>query len=150
MIKLFRKRKVNIRIRDAARARVHQAAELAAPHETGGLLLGWWEKDSIVIEHVVVVDDSNATAHSWVRRETEAQAALDRVRGTDRSTPLGYVGDWHCHPADLGASATDVMSLKAASTQYQSPLVLIVRKPNDKLEFHVAERGKVRMAKIVE
>jgi integrative and conjugative element protein (TIGR02256 family) len=150
MIKLFKKRKVNVRIRAAAGAKIHQAAEVAAPHETGGLLLGWWEKGTIIIENVIVLNDSNATTHSWIRHEAEAQAALDRVRDTHRSAPLGYVGDWHCHPADVGASNTDIMSLKTASTQYRSPLVLIVRKPNDKLEFHVAERGKVRTVQVVE
>jgi proteasome lid subunit RPN8/RPN11 len=150
MIKLFKKREVNVRIRHAAGAKIHQAAESAAPHETGGLLLGWWEKGSIIIEHAIVLNDANATTHSWVRHEAEAQAALDRVRDARGSAPLGYVGDWHSHPANVGASGTDIMSLKTASGQFQLPLVLIVRKPSDQLEFHIADKGKLRAAKVVE
>lgn len=148
MINPFRKRRVSIRIRAAASAKMHHAAEQAAPQETGGLLIGWWDKDSVIIEDIAVVEDMGATTHSWTRDEDKSQSTLDQIRGTHPSTPIGYVGDWHCHPANVGASSTDIQSLKAASRQYKLPVVLIVRKPNNQLDFHVAEKGKVRVAEV--
>lgn len=146
MINPFKKRKVSIRVRAAASAKLHAAAEQAAPRETGGMLLGWWNKGSVVIEDIAVVEDTNATTHSWVRNEDKAQLTLNQIKGEYASAPIGYVGDWHCHPADVGASGTDIQSLKAASTQYRLPVVLIVRKPHDQLDFHVAQKGKILRA----
>lgn len=149
MINPFKKRNVSVSIRVAASAKIHSAAKQAAPQETGGLLLGWWDKDLVVIEDIVIVEDAGATTHSWVRDETKAQSTLNRIRDTHPSAPIGYVGDWHCHPANVGASSRDIKSLKAASTQYKLPVVLIVRRPNNQLDFHAARKGKIRPVEAV-
>lgn len=148
MINPFKKRRISIQVRAAASAKLHAAAEQAAPRETGGMLLGWWDKGSVVIEDVAVVEDENATTHSWVRNEGKAQLTLDQIKGEYASAPIGYVGDWHCHPADVGVSSTDIQSLKVASAQYELPVVLIVRKPRNQLDFHVAQGGEILQAEV--
>jgi integrative and conjugative element protein (TIGR02256 family) len=143
MINLWRKPTVSISIRGAAAKLMHVAAKEAEPYETGGLLMGWWDKNTIIIEGAITVNDPKATETSWVRHEDMAQQKLDDVRSGDHDEIVGYVGDWHCHPANFSASYTDICSLKKNSKQYNLPVVLIVRKPGDQLEFHAASKGKL-------
>ncbi|MBX4170293.1 Mov34/MPN/PAD-1 family protein [Rhodococcus sp. DMU2021] len=142
------KRPMIIQVSRAAARKMHSAAELAAPKETGGLLLGWWEHDSIVIDTVIVLADSAATETSWTRREAEAQKRLDALLEASRDQLLGYVGDWHSHPAPVGASSTDLQSLTCSSKQYQEPLVLMVRLSDGTLRPYVAKRGKLCTARL--
>jgi integrative and conjugative element protein (TIGR02256 family) len=142
VIRLFR-RKVVIQIRPAAAAKMHSIASNAMPRETGGLLLGWWNGHNVVIEDSTEVVDLKATSSSWVRHEHEAQERLDTALAESSASPIGYVGDWHSHPAVQGASTTDLASLRQASVQYKHPLVLAVRLPNNTLEFHAAKGGKL-------
>lgn len=137
----FRRHKIIVQMRPGAAAAMHEDAERAAPKETGGLLLGWWDGDRIIIEDVTEVTDAGATSNSWMRHEGLAQKSLGGILATSTNELLGYVGDWHSHPADCSASGPDIYALKRASKQYQLPIVLIVRKPNDQLEFHAAKNG---------
>jgi integrative and conjugative element protein (TIGR02256 family) len=142
VIKFFRRRVV-IQIRPAAAAKIHGIANNAMPRETGGLLLGWWNGHNVFIEDSTEVVDTNATSNSWIRHEHAAQERLDAALAETSASPMGYVGDWHSHPAVQGASATDLTSLKQASVQYKHPLVLVVRLPNNTLEFHAAKGGRL-------
>jgi integrative and conjugative element protein (TIGR02256 family) len=149
LLKKLLKRPIAVRISRAAARQMHGAAELAAPKETGGLLLGWWEHDSIVIETVIVLTDSAATGISWTRRETEAQKRLDVLLETNNDAYIGYVGDWHSHPAPVGASSTDLRSLVRASKQYKEPLALMIRLSDGSLRAYVAKRGRLGVAQLV-
>jgi integrative and conjugative element protein (TIGR02256 family) len=142
MFSLF-KRATTIGLRSGAQAKMHEIAMRADPKETGGILIGWWDADAIIIENVVEVADSNATTTSWARHEHQAQIALDVALGESPDDLLGYVGDWHSHPAVCGASSTDLSSLRRASMQYPKPLVLVVRLPNNELKFYAAKKGKI-------
>jgi integrative and conjugative element protein (TIGR02256 family) len=137
------KRKVAVRVHDAAVAVIQEAAERAAPTETGGILLGWWEDGMIMIDGAVEVVDQSATGTSWTRRQTEAQHLLDSATSNSDNTNLGYVGDWHCHPALVGASSTDLHSLARSSAQYEKPLALIVRLSDATVRVYAADRGKL-------
>ncbi|MBU8830555.1 Mov34/MPN/PAD-1 family protein [Mycolicibacterium goodii] len=138
----LRKRKVAIQVGEAAAALIQEAAERATPTETGGILLGWWENGMIVIDSAIEVIDKSATGTSWVRREAQAQTALVAALAESQNPHVGYVGDWHCHPAPVGASRTDLRSLARSSLQYENPLVLIVRLSDATLRVHAAERGR--------
>jgi integrative and conjugative element protein (TIGR02256 family) len=123
---------------------IAERAGWAAPKETGGLLLGWWENMTVVVSHAVEILDSEATSNSWTRREDTAQIASD-VALRDLSHPwLGYVGDWHSHPGALDASPTDELSLRRASREYTKPLALLVYRTDGHLDVRVAYRGRIR------
>jgi integrative and conjugative element protein (TIGR02256 family) len=127
---------------------IAERAQQAAPKETGGLLLGWWEDTTVVAGHAVEVPDPDATTSTWTRHEQAAQAALETAL-RDLSHPwLGYVGDWHSHPATADPSPTDEQSLRRASTQYTKPLALLVHQPNDRLHARVAHQGHARAARL--
>lgn len=135
-------------LRRSAAATMHNAAERASPHETGGLLLGWWDGETIVIDDSVEVIDKMATGNSWTRHEKDAQSTLNTVIDRRGNPNLGYIGDWHSHPAPVGASSRDLKSLTRASAQYENPLALVVRLPNDSLKVYVANRGKLMNVKL--
>jgi len=143
LVQRISNRPVVIRIADAAVTTINAASERSAPYETGGLLLGWWEADSIVIADALEVVDAAATTSSWSRREAHAQTTLDRFLADNDSGHLGYVGDWHSHPAPVGASGTDLASLARASLQYEHPLALVVRLPNGSTDTRAAVNGRL-------
>ncbi len=127
---------------------IAQRAGQAAPRETGGLLLGWWEDTSVVVRHAVEVPDPDATSNTWTRHEDAAQATLDAALRDLGHPWLGYVGDWHSHPAILDASPTDELSLRRASSQYAKPLALLVHQPGGRLDVRVAHNGHIRAARL--
>ena len=124
------------------------AAAAAHPRETGGLLLGWWDTDRVVVRRAIEVPDPTATTNSWSRDEPQAQAALDAALHEHEHPWLGYVGDWHSHPAACGASSQDVTSIRRASQQYSEPLVLLVHRADRTFDHVIAHRGRPRPATI--
>jgi integrative and conjugative element protein (TIGR02256 family) len=120
------------------------AATAARPRETGGLLLGWWDNGRVIVRHAIEVADPHATASSWSRDQPRAQAALDTALAELGHPWLGYVGDWHSHPAPCGASAQDLICIRRASRQYDQPLILIIHQPDDAVETIAAHHGRQR------
>lgn len=104
------------------------AAALAHPRETGGILLGWWFEGCVIVRHAIEVPDPDATPAAWARDPATAQLALQEALSNQGHPWLGYVGDWHSHPAACGASGQDIASIQHASAQYDQPLVLLVHR----------------------
>ena len=88
--------------------------------------------------------DPNATTNAWSRAEARAQSALDEALLELEHPWLGYVGDWHSHPAACGASTQDRAAMRRASRQYAHPLVLLVRRIDGALDHVVAHRGRIQ------
>ncbi|MFC4013395.1 Mov34/MPN/PAD-1 family protein [Nonomuraea purpurea] len=140
-----------MRVRLAAQAtdKLRRHARPTTNRERGGLLLGWWDHGDIIIQLAVEVGDPGATFTTWTRHETAAQRALDNARATLSDPLIGYVGDWHTHPAPIGASPTDEAALRRASRQYDQPIALIVTLPDGSLDVHTARAGWCRPAHVV-
>ncbi|WP_327640858.1 Mov34/MPN/PAD-1 family protein [Kribbella sp. NBC_00482] len=120
---------------------LNDLATAAAPRETGGLLLGWWDDDALVVRHAVEAPDRQASRSSWNRRPGVAKRALNIALQELDHPLLGYIGDWHSHPEVCGASGRDTQSLAATSLQYADPLVLLVHLPDRTLDVRAAHRG---------
>ena len=118
------------------------AADAAAPKETGGLLLGWWdEHGDVVVRHAIEVEDRWATRTSWTRRESRARRALAVALQELDHPLLGYVGDWHVHPLQCGASGRDHASIVKTSRQYDQAIIMIVRLPDSSMDLIAAQLG---------
>jgi hypothetical protein len=130
-------------------AELRAAAKAAAPEETGGLLLGWWQTEhAVLVRHAVEVTDRRATRSSWVRHPHRARRALARAL-TELAHPLlGYVGDWHSHPIHSIASGRDKISIADTSRQYPHPLVLLVYSPDGISDVRAAHAGQLRPARL--
>lgn len=139
-----RGRSLRVNVSRQALDSIQRAAEQAHPRETGGVLLGWWQDPAVWVELAVEVPDPDATGNGWTRHEETAQQALDdAVRGAEHPW-LGYVGDWHSHPAACNASRNDVTAIRRASRQYDKPLVLLVHRVDGTIDSRAARAGRTR------
>lgn len=120
-------------VSEAAREVLIAASDAADPDEIGGVLVG------------VMLDQGQGAGRPWV---THAVVVASRRRGRShyelpagarrrvvtrlrKSDPrLGYLGDWHSHPLDVGPSPTDLESIESASRggDCPRPLLFLVRR----------------------
>lgn len=100
------------------------------PIETGGILLGYREADNLVVTHALVVDGNGATKDRYVRDDVRANERLAEFL-SDRAEddPIGYVGEWHSHPAPSGPSAIDRSAMRAAAKAADGPVALLIFTP---------------------
>jgi integrative and conjugative element protein (TIGR02256 family) len=97
----------------------------AFPTETGGILLGFRAHDLVVVTRVHAVADPRATRFGYLRHRRRAQARM-AVALSDALPVVGYVGEWHTHPADAGPSKTDLRAVGATARLAEGPVALIV------------------------
>lgn len=116
-------------------------AGTAHPRETGGLLLGWWDQSVPVVAYALEVKDPRATRIRWTRDEARAQAALAQTRSQGHKH-VGYVGDWHSHPFNVGPRGSDLRELRRVSRQYDQPTALaVVRRRQRNIRCRLAQVG---------
>lgn len=99
----------------------------ASPHELGGILVGWWQGNStaVVVEFLPVTDHAAGLSH-YERRHALAQGALDKYLRERDDSRLGYVGEWHSHPAPQPPSRIDRSELNAIVRQSRKQVALVV------------------------
>lgn len=112
---------------DTAWAEVVKRAGADPTRETGGILLGWRHPGGIHVEQALEVPDRQA-GHTWYRRrhvpaESALAAALNQL---PEESDLGYVGEWHSHPAPIGPSFTDRRELRRVSGNTRHEVALLV------------------------
>jgi integrative and conjugative element protein (TIGR02256 family) len=116
------------------------------PVETGGVLLGYREDADIIVTHALVVDGERASASRYVRDDVKANELL-RAFLEDRADddPIGYIGEWHSHPAPCGPSPTDVHAIRATAKSSEATIALLVHIPSSSPAFSgiVAARGRL-------
>jgi proteasome lid subunit RPN8/RPN11 len=139
---------VDIHLTGPVRDELRSAAAAAAPKETGGLLLGWWDGPRVIVRHAVEVPDRRATRESWTRRPRVARRVLRQALDEFDHPLLGYVGDWHSHPSVCAASSRDLDSIAETSKQYDRALVLLVPLPDGSVDVRAAQSGRRRAARL--
>jgi len=104
-----------------------KVAEEALPAETGGILIGWRTEEAIRVYRMPHVPDHEATASSYQRNHAVAEAVLQLALAAPCShSALGYVGEWHCHPAPLPSSARDRREIASISRLAGGAVALVV------------------------
>lgn len=106
-----------------------RAAERAHPFETGGILAGVLAAGRPWVTHVVEVRSATGPRPTYYEFPAATRAnVIARLRSHD--SRIGYLGEWHSHPADIGASPTDIESMRRISqvADCPRPLLIIVRK----------------------
>lgn len=97
------------------------------PREVGGILVGWREGS-----HVIVVQDMLLVPHdgrSHVRYDRDhapAEQLLQQHLAQADNAQLGYVGEWHSHPAPQPPSSLDVSTIRNIAGRLAEPIALIV------------------------
>lgn len=96
---------------------IRQESQVKFPRETGGILVGRFEEDNIVVVHVIGPGPRATHGLSTFVRDGEyAQQELDAFVGTTEGRN-DYVGEWHSHPMPVGPSSRDKESMRWISKQ---------------------------------
>lgn len=119
---------VRVTISSTAWAHATGAAAREPMRETGGLLLGWRTSDGEVhVTDMVEVPDPRARHTAYRRRHARAQAALGEALASEPTqSPVGYVGEWHTHPAPVGPSWVDHRAIRRISKKSPETVALVV------------------------
>lgn len=102
-----------------------EAGHAALPVETGGVLLGFRTPGLIVVTRTLIVADPRGGRRSYLRHRCRAQGLLAERRGCLPGV-VGYVGEWHTHPADQGPSRTDLYAVGGIARLSVGPVALVV------------------------
>ena len=104
------------------------AASRAHPYETGGIFVGVhangqpWATTAI---EIVSVDQGH---RHYKIPGGSTQPMVHKARKVDHR--VGYLGDWHSHPCDVGPSPIDFASLRLVSNRHPAdpkPTLVVVR-----------------------
>lgn len=124
-----------VRISRQALALASRHAIEAGSKELGGILVGWWEgTGTAVVYDLLIVPDTGAGQTHYKRKHHGAQEILNHYRDGLDDHRVGYIGEWHSHPAPQQPSGTDRATLTSITRRSGSAVVLVV--------FSV-ERGEV-------
>jgi integrative and conjugative element protein (TIGR02256 family) len=135
---------------EEAASTIRAAAQAAHPDETGGVLVGVLNKGRPWITHAVEVP-SGASTGTWFEIDgSKRQRVVREARKIDSA--IGYLGEWHSHPADVGPSATDLTTMRRLAADPDSgcprPVLLIARHQGSNYSLdarQVSQRGSRRL-----
>lgn len=115
-------------VSESAQEAMTVAAAAAHPNETGGILIGVHQDGHPWVTTVVEIKTTERGRHHFRIPFGKTQPAVHASRRTDRR--LGYLGDWHSHPNDVGPSHTDLATLGVISLRHPrqpNPTLVVVR-----------------------
>jgi len=115
-------------IAEEAKELLIRASAGSHPLETGGILAGVLVNGRPWVTHVREIPSQTRNHTTYVLPAGETSGAIEVLRRSD--SRVGYLGDWHSHPADVGASHLDLRTLKlsASNGDVRAPLLVIVRR----------------------
>ena len=118
---------VLVEISPQARDALKLAAKASSEREHGGILVGYRDTHGITIDDIIEVTDTTATRTRYLRRESSAQQALTAyLNRPGLEHTLGYVGEWHTHPAPAPPSSTDHHTMRTMARRNRQPVTLVV------------------------
>lgn len=124
----------------AVREMVVDAARWA-PAETGGVLLGYWVDEAVVVV-TAAIDAGPSSTHSeagfYPDAEYQARRIADLYEASGRHHT--YLGDWHTHPAGgIGLSRVDRRTMRrigrSSDARCPRPLMAVLA---DALDWRLA------------
>lgn len=117
---------------ESAQAAMIGAATKAHPDETGGILVGVYVDNQPWVTRAIEIPSPHRGRHHYKIPAGATQPAVHHARRED--IRLGYLGDWHTHPADVGPSPTDLATLAIFSVQHPrtpNPTLVVARNTTD-------------------
>ena len=119
-------------VSESAAATMFAAAQRSHPNETGGILLGVDADGQPWVTAAIELDTDDRGRHHYKIPAGATQPAVRHARETDPR--LGYLGDWHVHPHDIGPSPKDLATLGLFSLRHPrttNPTLVVVRRTSD-------------------
>lgn len=118
---------------ESAQVSMIAAAANAHPKETGGILIGVHTTGGHPwVVRAIEIASNDRGRHHYRIPSGATQPSVHAARRTD--SRLGYLGDWHSHPADIGPSPTDLATLAVYSIKHPrtpNPTLIVVRNTTD-------------------
>lgn len=146
-------RRWRIWLSEPAHEQILAAADEHHPDEIGGVLIGVENKRRPWVTQAVTVPSRQATP---VYYEIPAGARQRAVRRLRRDDPrLGYLGDWHSHPAGIGPSDKDRETMADLAADRDSdcsrPVLLLARRRGEGywLDAHQQVGSKLRELRLI-
>jgi proteasome lid subunit RPN8/RPN11 len=140
-----------ILLAESAQLAIRTHAHAAHPHETGGILLGVRSGRRPWITHAIELPDPDAGPNHYTVPAGSTRPAIRAARLEDAR--LGYLGEWHVHPANQGASSLDRQSVLSVlrSVRLASTTLLVARRAGLAyvLDAHAVRPTGLRLATLV-
>lgn len=118
---------------EGAEAVIQEAASTAHPKETGGVLIGVLAGSRPWVTHAVHAPSPTSTGTSYEIPAGARRKAVERERRVDPR--VGYLGDWHSHPADVDPSRCDETTMAYVAEDPRAdcarPLLFVLRRAGD-------------------
>ena len=135
-------------ISETAVQTILDSAAGAHPLEAGGLLVGVRAGPYPWITHALEVPSTDVSGIHYVFPAGITHSLIRHVRRVDKR--LGYLGEWHVHPADVGPSPTDVRTIATIADSAPNPILAIARRTAarytlDVMQWQRAGLGKVEL-----
>lgn len=112
-------------IAESMSADARRQGRKAHPNETGGILLGVRTEGRPWITQAVEIPSLDRGRRHYRIPAGTTTPTVERARQDDPR--LGYLGEWHTHPADVGPSPTDRATMRRLALRHpRTGLVLIV------------------------
>jgi hypothetical protein len=141
-------------IAEGAAAAITQAGLAAHPRETGGVLGGVHTHGSRPwITHAVELRSRKATGTFYEVPAGARRNAIARLRRQDPR--IGYLGEWHVHPADVEPSSVDAETMSRLADDPQAgcgrPVLLVARLTSAgyRLDARQLSYGKLRELQMI-
>ncbi|MBD3216411.1 MAG: hypothetical protein GF311_27610 [Candidatus Lokiarchaeota archaeon] len=111
-----RSKQVNLisyyQIDENALSLIQSECDSAFPNETGGILIGRFDSNSILIQYATDSGPMAKRSPGGFRRDGDySQAILDRIF-QESLGEFDYIGEWHSHPAMVGPSSRDRKAMR--------------------------------------
>jgi proteasome lid subunit RPN8/RPN11 len=134
-------------VTESARATITAAAAAAHPKETGGVLLGVLTRGRPWITTAAEVPHAGATHTYYELGHGAAPAVVDTMTVLDQR--IGYLGEWHSHPADVGPSAIDAKTMREIAADPAAgcahPVLIIARRSGSDYELDARQLQRRRL-----
>ena len=103
-------RSISVHVSEEGLTEVRERACDAVPHETGGILLGCLTATGVWITKFAEIPSKSPHLTRFLIPAGSTHRIVDEARAID--VRIGYLGDWHTHPADAGVSDLDLATLQ--------------------------------------
>jgi proteasome lid subunit RPN8/RPN11 len=140
-------------ISENASETIIDAARQHHPKEIGGVLLGVSISRRPWVTQAVVVPSEHQTPIYYELPSGARRTAVDNARRVDAR--VGYVGDWHSHPMDIGPSDKDRSTMSALADDVSAgcprPVLAIARRRGSSytLDLHQQVGRRLRPLRMV-
>jgi len=108
---------------------IREAASLSHPSEAGGILIGVRAEQALWITQAIEINPSTRDQSSYLLPRGATRRLVKAARAVD--SRLGYLGDWHSHPADVPTSTTDHATLLRTAMRDREQTVLLVARQRE-------------------